>query len=87
MTSANQTVKHILEFNKNALDNVFTAFSNIGDQQEEFFRSYIDRALLPGSSKKVVLKWMEIYRKGWSDIKKAADENYKTFTSNLEGEN
>lgn len=85
MISTNQTVKQILEFNKNALDNVFTAFSNIGEQREKVFLSYIDHTLLPDSSKKAVLELVDLYRKGWSDIKKAADENYKTLVGHLEG--
>lgn len=86
MIKTNQTIKQILDFNKTAMDNIFTAFSNIGDQREEIFRSYVDRALLPDSSKKMMLKYVEMYRKGWSDIKKVTDETYKTFTSNLEGD-
>jgi len=86
MISANQTVKQIMEFNKNNLDNVFTAFSNIGEQQEKIFRSYVDHTLLPDSSKKMVLEWVDLYRKGWSDVRKMTDENYKTFANHLESE-
>lgn len=82
----NQTMMQIMEFNKNAFDNTYDAMMNIGDQNEKMFRTLMERSLVPEDRRKVILEWVDIYRKGWVDFKKAADDNYKTVVSYLDSE-
>lgn len=84
--NANQTLKQIFDFNKNTFDNSFNAMMNIGEQNEKMFRSFMDQTWMPEEGKKVILEWVDIYRKGWVDFKKAADENYKAMVKYLGGE-
>jgi hypothetical protein len=86
MINANQTIKQIFDFNKNTFDNTFNALLNIGEQNEKMLRSFIDQTWMPEEGKQVILEWVGIYRKGWVDFKKAADENYKTVVKYLDGE-
>jgi hypothetical protein len=82
----NQTMMQIMEFNKNAFDNTYNAMMNIGEQNEKMFRTLMERSLLPEERRKVILEWVDIYRKGWVDFKKAADDNYKTVVQYLDSE-
>jgi hypothetical protein len=76
--NANKTIKSIIEYNKNAFDNVFNALESIGDQNEKMFRSLMNQALMPEESKSAITEYVGLYRKGWQDFKKAIDENYIT---------
>ena len=84
--NANQTIKQIFDFNKNTFDNTFNAMMNIGEQNEKMFRSFMDQTWLPEEGKRAIMEWVDIYRKGWIDFKKAADENYKAMAKHLGGE-
>lgn len=75
-----------MDFNKNAFDNTFNVMMNVGEQNEKILRSFVDQSWWPEEGKRVVLEWVDIYRKGWVDFKKAADENYKTVVKYLESE-
>jgi hypothetical protein len=86
MINASQTLKQVMDFNKNSFDNTFNAMMNIGEQNERVLRSFMDQAWIPEESKKAVFEWVDVYRKGWVDFKKAADENYKTFVKVIDSE-
>jgi hypothetical protein len=84
--NANQTMMQIMEFNKNTFDNTYNAMMNIGEQNEKMLRSFMERSWISEERRKVILEWVDIYRKGWVDLKKAADENYKTAVKYMDTE-
>jgi len=79
MLKTGETIRQIMDFNKSAFDNSFNAMMNIGEQNEKMLRTMVDHSWLPDEGKRAVLEWVNIYRKGWTDFKKAADESYKTM--------
>lgn len=78
MMDPNQMLKQMLEFNKTAFDNSFSAMLTIGEQNEKMMQTFMSQATwLPDEGKKVIQDWVDAYKKGCQDFKKAADENYK----------
>ena len=78
MMDPNQMLKQMLEFNKTAFDNSFNAMLTIGEQNEKMVNTFLEQAtLMPEEGKKLIKEWVETYKKGNQDFKKAADGNYK----------
>ena len=78
MMDPNQMLKQMLEFNKTAFDNSFNAMLTIGEQNEKMVNTFLEQAtLMPEEGKKLIMEWVETYKKGNQDFKKAADGNYK----------
>ncbi len=74
----NQMLKQMLEFNKTAFDNSFNAMLTIGEQNEKMVNTFLEQATwMPAEGKKLIMEWVETYKKGNQDFKKAADGNYK----------
>jgi hypothetical protein len=85
MQESTKAIKQILDFNKNTFDSGLNVMMNISEQNEKMFRSLMDQASwMPDEGKKLVFQWSDLYRKGFEDFKKAADENYKTVVEYLE---
>lgn len=83
MLRTGESIRQIMDFNKNVFDNTFNAIMNIGEQNEKMFRTLVDQTWLPDEGKNAVLESINIYRKGWTDFKKATDETYKTMVKYL----
>ena len=74
----NAMLKQMLEFNKTAFDNSFNAMLTIQEQNAKMVNTFMEQATwMPEEGKKVVRTWVDSYKKGCKDFKKAADENYK----------
>ncbi|MFO7570258.1 MAG: hypothetical protein R6W75_10720 [Smithellaceae bacterium] len=70
--------KQMIEFNKTAFDNSFSAMSALQDQTEKLILSFLDKAAwFPQEGKTVINDWVASYKKGRVDFKSAADESYK----------
>jgi hypothetical protein len=73
-----QIARQMMEFNKTAFDNSFSAMSALQDQTEKLVLSFLDKAAwLPEEGKKAVSDWVISYKKGREDFKTAADESYR----------
>jgi len=74
----NLLAKQVIEFNKTAFDNSFSAMSAIQDQTESLVLSFLEKAAwVPGEGKKAMSDWILSYKKGREDFKAAADESYQ----------
>jgi hypothetical protein len=73
-----QIVRQMLEFNKAAFDNNFKAMALLQDQTENFVSRFLEKAAwMPDDGKKAINKWLDVYKKGRTDFKVCADENYR----------
>ncbi|PKN19850.1 MAG: hypothetical protein CVU71_05645 [Deltaproteobacteria bacterium HGW-Deltaproteobacteria-6] len=73
-----QIARQMMEFNKTAFDNSFSAMSALQDQTEKLVFSFLDKApWFPQEGKKAVNDWVTSYKKGRQDFKAAADESYQ----------
>ena len=78
MIDANQMLKQMLEFNKAAFDNSFSAMLTIQEQNEKMFNTFLGQATwIPDEGRKLIQEWINAYKKGCEDFKKSADDNYK----------
>ncbi len=74
----NFMLKQMLNFNKTAFDNSFTAMLTIQEQNAKMVNTFLEQATwMPEEGKKLIRDWVNAYKKGCEDFKKAADENYK----------
>ena len=74
----NLLLKQMLEFNKTAFDNSFNAMLTIQQQNAKMVDTFVEQATwMPEEGKKLIREWVNAYKKGCEDFKKAADENYK----------
>jgi hypothetical protein len=77
MMEPNAMLKQMLDFNKTAFDNSFYAMSTIQEQNAKMVNTFLEQASwMPDEGKKVIRDWVDAYKKGCEDFKKAADENY-----------
>lgn len=76
-----QITKQILDFNKTAFDNAFSAMTVMQEQTERLFSNFMDKATwMPEEGKKTINNWIGMYKKGRDDFKTSADEGYKKVT-------
>lgn len=70
--------KQMIQFNKTAFDNSFSAMSMVYEQNEKMMGTFLQQATwIPEEGRKAIENWMQTYKKGCEDFKKLADENYK----------
>ncbi len=74
----NQIFKQMIDFNKAAFDNSFSAMVMVQEQTEKMVGSILDQATwLPEEGKKAITEWSNACKKGAEDFKKTVDENFK----------
>ncbi|MGD1971399.1 MAG: hypothetical protein PVH85_01700 [Desulfobacterales bacterium] len=74
----NLMLKQMLDFNKTAYDNSFSAMLTIQEQNAKMVNTFLEQAnWMPEEGKKLIRDWVGAYKKGCEDFKKAADDNYK----------
>ncbi len=77
-----QLLKQILDYNKTAFDNSFNAMVMVQEQTEKMVNSFLDQSTwLPEEGRRVVNEWINSYKKGREELKKAVDENFKKVDS------
>lgn len=73
-----QIFNQMVQFNKTAFDNSYSAMETLRKQNEKMANSLLDQATwVPEGQKKAINEWMQAYKKGCDDFKKAVDQNYK----------
>ena len=71
-------LKQMMDFNKTAFDNSFNAMLTIQEQNSKMVNTFLEQATwMPEEGKKLIRNWVDTYKKGCEDFKKAADENYQ----------
>ena len=69
--------KQMVDFNKAAFDNSFSAIGMIQEQAEGMLNMSLEQAAwLPEEGKKAIDEWIKGYKKGREDFKKIVDENF-----------
>ena len=77
MTDNKQIAKQMIQFNKTALDNSFSAMTMVYEQNEKMIEAFFNQATwLPQEGKHAIKEWMSAYRTGCNDFKKLMDDNY-----------
>jgi polyhydroxyalkanoate synthesis regulator phasin len=73
-----QIARQMIQFNKTAFDNSFSAMTMVYEQNEKMVNAFLEQATwLPENGKKAIEDWMQAYKKGCADFKKTVDENYQ----------
>jgi len=73
--------KQMIDFQKAAFDNTFTAVTMLQDQAERMVNTVIDQASwLPEESRRVIDEMVGAYKKGRTDFKGVMDENFEKMT-------
>lgn len=73
----NQIAKQMIQFNKTAFDNSFSAMTMVSEQNEKMIQTFLAQATwMPAEGKKAITDWLAAYRTGSGDFKKLVDENY-----------
>lgn len=77
MMDNKQIAKQMIQFNKSALDNSFSAMTMVYEQNEKMIEAFFTQASwLPQEGKNAIKEWMSAYRTGCNDFKKLMDDNY-----------
>ncbi len=70
--------KQMIDFQKAAFDNTFSAMVMVQEQTEKMLDIALQQATwLPEEGTKTIREWVDTYKKGREDFKKTVDTNYK----------
>ena len=70
--------KQMIEFQKSAFDNTFTAMTMLQDQTERMVHMFLEQATwLPDQGKKALNELVQSCKRGREEFKKTVDESYK----------
>jgi len=85
-----QIAKQMIEFNKTAFDNTFSAMIAMQDQTEKMVFRFLEKApWFPEEGKKAINDWMNTYKKSREDFRTSAEGSYKKvadYFANLQKE-
>lgn len=77
-----QIFKQMVDFNKSAFNNAFSAMVMVQDQTETLSNTMLNQATwLPEEGKKALLEWVEAFKKGRNEYKKTVDDAFKKVES------
>ncbi len=69
--------KQMIDFNRNTFENTFNAMVLLQEQTEKMVNSFMEQATwIPSDGKKVLTDWVETFKKGRGEFKKAVDESF-----------
>ena len=69
--------KQMIDFQKATFDNTFEAMVLLQDQTERMAATFMEQAtFLPEEGKKMVRDWVQTFKKGREEFKKAVDESF-----------
>ena len=71
--------KQIIDFQKATFDNTFNAIAMFQDQAEKTTKMFLDAGMcpVPEEGKKMLHEWVQAFKKGREEYKKALDESFK----------
>jgi hypothetical protein len=69
--------KQMIDFQKATFDNTFNAMVLLQEQTERMFGTLMEQAtFLPDEGKKMLNEWVQSFKKGREEFKKAIDESF-----------
>jgi len=72
-----QLTKQMIDFNRITFDNTFNAMVMLQEQTEKMVGAFMEQATwIPGEGKKALNEWVETFKKGRGEFKKAVDESF-----------
>jgi len=78
--------QQMIEFYKATFDNSFKAMSMLHEQTEKMVDMFLSQATwLPEEGKKALTDWINTYKKGRDDFKKAVDDSFQKVESFFSG--
>lgn len=78
MMEQNKIAKQMVDFYKTTYDNTFNAMTMLQDQTERMVSMFLEQATwLPEQGKKALNEWVQAFKKGREEFKKAVDESFK----------
>jgi len=78
-------MKQVIEFQKTAFENSFSAIVMMQGQTEKLADQFITKnSLIPEEGQKMINEWRLSFKKGRDDFKKSIDENFKRIESMIE---
>jgi len=80
-----QVLKQMVQFNKSAFDNTFSALEMATDQNSRMITAFLEQAAwMPEDGKKTIRQWLDQYKKGCTDLKSMMNETYKRVEKTLD---
>lgn len=77
--------KQMIEFQKTAFENSFSAMVMIQGQTEKIADQFLTKnSIIPEEGQKMINEWRLSFKKGRDDFKKSVDENFKRMESFFE---
>ncbi len=77
--------KQMIEFQKTAFENAFSAMVMIQGQTEKIADQFLTKnSVIPEEGQKMINEWRLSFKKGRDDFKKSVDENFKKMESFFE---
>ncbi len=75
--------KQVIDFQKATFDNTFSAITMLQDQAEKATSMLLQASAwpIPEEGKKMLNEWIQTFKKGRDEYKKAVDENFKRMES------
>jgi hypothetical protein len=81
-----QVAKQMIQFNKTAFDNTFTAMTVLQEQTEKMMSMFLEQSpWIPVEGKKSISDWIKAYKRGRDDFKTVVEDNYKKVEDFLSG--
>ncbi len=71
--------KDLIQFQKAAFNNAFTAMSMFQDQAESATRMMLEMGVLPDEGKRLINDWIQAFKKGRECFKRALEETYTSI--------
>ncbi len=73
-----QIAKQMIQFNKAAFDNSFTAMTMVYEQNEKMVNAFLAQATwLPENGKTAITDWLKAYQTGCADFKNMVEDSYQ----------
>lgn len=78
--------KQFIGFNRSAFDKSFNAIAMLQEQTEKIFNTSLGRSFpIPEEGRRMIDGWLESYKTGCNDFKKAVDKNFEKMNFESEG--
>ncbi len=78
-------IKNVIDFQKAAFDNSFSAMAMLQDQAERTGKMFLESSIvpIPEEGKKIMDEWVQAFKKGRDEFKRAVDESYRKMEESL----
>ena len=81
-----QVAKQMIQFNKAAFDNTFSAMTVLQEQMEKMVNNYLEQSpWMPAEGKKAITDWIKAYKQGREEFKANVDDNYRKVEEYFSG--